>query len=79
MSIHVNSGQNSKKLIILDIYARIFTYVYYCMNTVNDLNIRTTITLSKQNYEKLKSMGSMGESFDLVIGRLLEQVKEDED
>lgn len=60
----------------MDIYDRIFTYVYYCMNTVNELNIRTTITLSKQNYKKLKSMGSMGESFDLVIGRLLDQVKE---
>ena len=44
-------------------------------NQIHDSN-RTTITLSKQNYEKLKSMGTMGESFDLVIGRLLEQVQE---
>ena len=37
---------------------------------------RTTITLSKENYEKLKKLGSFGESFDDVLGRVLGQVKE---
>jgi len=48
------------------------------MNMANQLHEsnRTTITLSKQNYEKLKSLGCIGESFDEVLGRVLEQVKE---
>lgn len=44
-------------------------------NQLHDSN-RTTITLSKQNYDKLKKLGSFGESFDDVLGRVLEQVKE---
>lgn len=48
------------------------------MNMANQLHEsnRTTITLSKQNYDKLKKLGSFGESFDDVIGRVLQQVKE---
>jgi predicted CopG family antitoxin len=48
------------------------------MNMANQLHEsnRTTITLSKETYEKLKSLGSMGESFDDVLGRVLGQVKE---
>ena len=33
---------------------------------------RTTISLSKENYNKLKRLGYTGESFNLVIGRLLD-------
>lgn len=36
---------------------------------------RTTISLSKKNYDKLKELGFAGESFDTVIGRLLEKVE----
>jgi len=49
------------------------------MNMANQLhegNSRTTITLSKQNYERLKKLGTFGESFDDVLGRVLRQVKE---
>jgi|GEM_PF-1542098 len=49
------------------------------MNMANQLhegNSRTTITLSKQNYERLKKLGTFGESFDGVLGRVLGQVKE---
>jgi len=49
------------------------------MNMANQLHEsnRTTITLSKENYERLKKLGSFGESFDDVLGRLLQQqVKE---
>jgi predicted CopG family antitoxin len=48
------------------------------MNMTNQLHEsnRTTITLSKENYEKLKKLGSFGESFDDVLSRILQQVKE---
>lgn len=36
---------------------------------------RTTISLSKKNYDKLKELGFAGESFDTVVGRLLEKVE----
>ena len=38
---------------------------------------RTTIILSKQNYERLKKLGSFVESFDDVLSRVLQQLKED--
>lgn len=41
-------------------------------NQLHDSN-RTTITLSKQNYEKLKKLGSFGESFDDVLSRVLKE------
>ena len=47
------------------------------MNTVNELNNRTTISLSKNNYDKLSQLGKFGESFDTLVSRLLEQVKEE--
>jgi hypothetical protein len=52
-------------------------YLYY-MNMANQLHEsnRTTITLSKENYERLKKLGTFGESFDDVLGRVLGKVKE---
>lgn len=41
------------------------------MNVVNELHERTTISLSKENYEKLSRLGFAGESFNDVIGRLI--------
>ena len=38
-------------------------------NIVNEP--RTTISLSKENYEKLSRLGFVGESFNDVIGRLI--------
>lgn len=32
---------------------------------------RTTISLSKDNYEKLKQIGKFGESFDDIVSRVL--------
>ena len=48
------------------------------MNMANHLhdNNRITITLSKQNYEKLKKLGFFGESFDDVLSRVLKEVKQ---
>ncbi|HZA71176.1 MAG TPA: hypothetical protein VE548_15890 [Nitrososphaeraceae archaeon] len=36
---------------------------------------RTTVSLSKENYNKLKQLGFTGESFNTVIGRLIEKVE----
>ena len=36
---------------------------------------RTTISLSKKNYDKLKNLGFAGDSFNTVIERLLEKVE----
>lgn len=47
------------------------------MNQLHELHKPKTIVLSEQNYQKLKSFGKMGESFDEVLGRVLEQVKGD--
>lgn len=44
-------------------------------NQIHESN-RTTITLSKQNYERLKKLGSFGESFDDVLTKVLQQVTE---
>ena len=41
-----------------------------------DKNTLKTIVVSKKNYDKLKQLGFTGESFNTVVGRLLEQVKE---
>jgi predicted CopG family antitoxin len=40
-----------------------------------DKNILKTIALSKENYDKLKELGFTGESFNTVVGRLLEKVE----
>ena len=42
----------------------------------HDKNTLKTIVVSKKNYDKLKQLGFTGESFNTVVGRLLEQVKE---
>ena len=41
-----------------------------------DKNTLKTIVVSKKNYDKLKQLGFTGESFNTVVGRLLEKVKE---
>jgi predicted CopG family antitoxin len=47
----------------------------YMANQLHERN-RTTITLSKQNYERLKKFGSFGESFDDVLTKVLQQLTE---
>lgn len=42
---------------------------------LNESNKLTTISISKENYEKLKRLGYTSESFNTVVSRLLEQVK----
>jgi len=37
----------------------------------------TSISLSKENYDKLKRLGFAGESFNDVLTRVLENAKED--
>jgi predicted CopG family antitoxin len=39
-----------------------------------DKNTIKTIASSKQNYDKLKKFGFAGESFNTVVGRLLEKL-----
>ena len=46
------------------------------MNQVNELQKLKTIVLSQENYDKLKRLGYTSESFNTVVGRLLENVKE---
>jgi predicted CopG family antitoxin len=41
-----------------------------------DKNTLKTIVLSKKNYDKLKELGFTGDSFNTVVGRLLEKVEE---
>lgn len=42
-----------------------------------DKNTIKTIALSKENYDKLKALGFCGDSFNTVIGRLIEKVEND--
>ena len=37
-----------------------------------------TIVLSQENYQKLKGLGFTGESFNTVVGRLLDKVNEED-
>jgi predicted CopG family antitoxin len=46
------------------------------MNKLQDLDKLTTIAVSKENYDKLKRLGYTAESFNDVLNRLLENVKE---
>ena len=46
------------------------------MNQLNELHKPKTIVLSKQNYERLKKLGSFGESFDDVLTKVLQQITE---
>jgi predicted CopG family antitoxin len=41
-----------------------------------DNNEMKTIVVSKKNYDKLKGLGFTGESFNTVVGRLLEKVED---
>jgi hypothetical protein len=47
------------------------------MSTVNQLHQRTSISLSKENYDKLKRFGFAGESLNDALGRILDQVTEE--
>ena len=42
-----------------------------------DKNTIKTIALSKRNYDKLIQLGFGGDSFNTIIGRLIEKVQED--
>ena len=42
-----------------------------------DKNTIKTIALSKLNYDKLKQLGFGGDSFNTIVGRLIEKVQED--
>ena len=46
------------------------------MNTVNELQYKKTIVISKKNYDTLQRMGSMTDTFDSILSRVLDQVKE---
>ena len=41
------------------------------------MNRLTTITIRKNNYERLRNLGKTGESFNDVLTRILDQIKED--
>jgi predicted CopG family antitoxin len=43
------------------------------MNQVNELQRLKTIVISEENYNKLKRFGSMGESFNDILSRILEK------
>ena len=43
-----------------------------------DKNTIKTIALSKQNYDKLKELGFGGDSFNTIVGRLLDKVNEED-
>ena len=49
------------------------------MNQIHDLQHSKlkTIVLSQENYNKLKRLGYTSESFNDVVSRLLQNVKED--
>ncbi len=42
-----------------------------------DKNTLKTIVVSQKNYDRLKNMGFCGDSFNTVIGRLIEKVEND--
>jgi predicted CopG family antitoxin len=44
---------------------------------MDNLHKLTSISLSKENYEKLKRLGFAGESFNDILSRVLQQVKEE--
>jgi predicted CopG family antitoxin len=48
------------------------------MNQLNEIHKVKTVVMSEQTYNKIKQYGKMGDSFDDVISRLLDQVKENE-
>ena len=42
-----------------------------------DKNTLKTIVVSQKNYNRLKGLGFGGDSFNTIIGRLIEKVEED--
>jgi predicted CopG family antitoxin len=47
------------------------------MNQLSESHKLTTISITKENYDKLKRLGYTSESFNDVLNRLLENVKEE--
>jgi len=39
------------------------------------LKLCKRIALTEQNYHRLRSLGKMGESFDFVLGKLLDRIE----
>jgi len=46
------------------------------MQQIHDIQKLKTIAISEQNYQKLKSLGEFGDSYNDILSRLLEQKKE---
>jgi predicted CopG family antitoxin len=55
------------------------------MNNLQELkdnyenNEMKTIVVSKKNYNRLKDLGFGGDSFNTIVGRLLDRLQEEED
>lgn len=47
------------------------THLSNCMNRL------TTITIRQNNYERLKNLGKTGETFNDVLGRVLDQIEKE--
>jgi len=47
------------------------------MSKVTEVHERTTISLSRENYDKLRKLGHTPDSFNDVISRLLANVKQE--
>ena len=41
-----------------------------------DKNILKTIVLSQKNYDRLKALGFTGDSFNTVVGRMLDKLED---
>ena len=48
----------------------------YFSHSRNIMNRLTTITIRQNNYQRLKNLGKTGDTFNDVLGRLLDQVEE---
>lgn len=44
-----------------------------------DKNTLKTIVVSQRNYNRLKDLGFGGDSFNTIVGRLLDKVESEED
>ncbi len=47
------------------------------MSKLSEVNERITISLSRENYEKLRRLGMTPDSFNDIVERLLANVKEE--
>jgi hypothetical protein len=58
---------------------KIYRILIYNMSKLSEVHERerTTVSLTRNTYEKLKRKGFAGESFDDVINKLLVQQKEE--